>query len=247
MQFQRTYGRTAVPYALDVQRTTDDPFAEQESRGQFVVLAWRPHRDRNALLHPLFGNRVSQADFQRLLNGQLIQCLLENEPNSLLDRDLDESLLHQGPPLCGGQNRDRQSRRARFSLHCRYPFGARFRLKMRDPVRIGWQGLPLIAEAQGEGTNRARSGPQLADEAHQGLIQIPWFRVEVCEGLQQLPFQLQPDKVRSLIAKPLRWQKLTGRQHEQGKVTRSHGTNYRTLDFGLRVSVPLGNKHNKIS
>src|SRR5262249_11203108 len=84
------------------------------------------------------------------------------------------------------------------------PFTARrFRLQMLDPLRVGRQGLPLFAEAQGQGTDRARGRPQLVDEAHQGLLQFPRFRVEVCEGLQQAPFQLEPDRVRGLIAKPL--------------------------------------------
>src|ERR1039457_5139249 len=42
----------------------DDAFGEQESSGQFAVVAWRAHRHRHAT--------SAHADFQRLLNGECV-------------------------------------------------------------------------------------------------------------------------------------------------------------------------------
>src|SRR6516162_3890022 len=98
---------------------------------------------------------------------------------------------------------------------------------MLDPLWIGRHLLKLIPKAQGKGPDRSTSRAHLFDKVRQGFLQRARFRVESDKGLQQSPFQLQTEKVRRLIAKPWPRQKFAGRQQEQSKVTRSHGTKTR--------------------
>ena len=69
----RHVARTAGADARDLLPCDDDALGEQEAHSQLEVVAGCAHRDRNGAVNATPADVATQADLQRLLNGQLVR------------------------------------------------------------------------------------------------------------------------------------------------------------------------------